>query len=350
MTKIQLNDSATERYPGTLHIAKTLPYLRQLWDESLTASVDAAAALYQSDNGDPIQNETLLNEIVLQFRRDLLTGTPRLPETEGMIYIAIVGAVWRTLRQARERLMRSPFDQENATGFRKDFSSEEMLSWWKNIETDKVTAAESLLLALRPVRRLEAGVMTAEICVILRDFHQKHALLQLKKPERYYIENALALTLAAQPPDQLYAFWKYLQSDNPQIRQSMRFGLKFFRSAHAVPHLLTTLENVQDHDIRAEIVDILEQIGEPSALPVLARLKKETALTDWPLSRHIGRAIKIIERQDKNRPYGTLLRSSEAPPAIERQLLRPARAAQLDAERDRDELLRPNANRTENEP
>ena len=97
-------------------------------------------------------------------------------------------------------------------------------------------------------------------------------------------------------------------------------------------------------------MDILEQIGEPSALPALMRLKKQTAQTDWPLSRHIGRAIKIIERHDRNLNYTNLLRSSEAPPVNPAELLRPASAAQSDAERNRSELLRPDSETPKDNP
>ena len=223
------------------------------------------------------------------------------------------------------------------------------MSHWVNLEERGIEWAEQLIVALRPVRRLKAGLITAEICAALHDFCWNSLVVKLKKPERFAIENALAVTLAALPPDELSAYWQNLQSNDARIRQSMRLGLKFFRSAHAAPHLLSTLENVPDHDIRAEIVDILEQIGEPSAIPVLMRLKKQMAQTDWPLSRHIGRAIKVIELHNRNHHFTNLLRSSDAPPISEKELLRPTTVAQFDIEIDRAELLRvPSENKTPN--
>ncbi len=314
-TEIQPNDDAAQDYPNAHSVLTTELYLPELWNASLDTSIAAALMAYRSDGDDSIQASEPLHETAMQFRRFLIADKPQMPQTAAGVYLAVLSAAWRVLRRAR-------LDRQNP-------------HW-----------IAYFLIALRPVRRFQAGVLTAEICAALHDFLWDSRVAKLNKPDRYRLEDALAMTLAALPPGELIPYWQNLTSDNPQLRQSMRYGLKFFRSAHAVPHLLTTLENVPDHDIRAQIVDILEQIGEPSAIPVLMRLKKQTALTDWPLSRHIGRAIKVIERQDKNHHYGTLLRPSEAPPAIEKELLRPAGSANLDAERDRADLLRPNGTPT----
>ena len=308
-TDIQQVSDTMADYPGAAKIVKTEWYLSYLWDDSLTISVDAALRAYRSDDGDSVRAEELVNKIALEFRRILVMDAPKMPETAAGVYIAVIRAVWQVLRQAR-------------------------------LDRDQPHSVAYFLIALRAARRFQAGILTAEICAALHDFCWNSAALKLQMPDRYRLEDALALTLAALPPDELDAYWQNLQSDNPQIRQSMRFGLKFFRSTHAVPHLLSTLENVPDHEIRAKIVDILEQIGEPSAIPVLVRLKKQMALTDWPLSRHIGRAIKVIELHNRSHHYTNLLRSSDAPPVLEQELLRPAGTAQFDAERDRAELLR----------
>ena len=305
----QSSDKIVDNFPCAASVMQTELYLPQLWDASLSASMAAALMAYRSDGGDSIRVEEPTNQTAMEFRRLLIADNPQLPETTAGIYMAVVRAAWQILRRAR-------LDRQNP-------------HW-----------IAYFLVALRPVRRFQAGILTAEICAALHDFCWNGAIVKLKKPDRYRLEDALALTLAALPAGELGLYWENLQSDNPQIRQSMRYGLKFFRSAHAAPHLLATLEKVRDHDIRAEIVDILEQIGEPSAIPVLTRLKKETAVTDWPLSRQIGRAIKVIERQDRNLHYGTLLRPSEAPPTIVKELLRPAGFTPFHAERDRAELLR----------
>lgn len=311
----QQNTEIAEDYPGAAEVVRTELYLPQLWSDSLTTSVAAALMAYRSDGGDSVRGEDLVNEIALEFRRILIMDAPKMPDTAAGVYIAVVRAIWQVTRRAR-------------------------------LNRDAPHSVAHFLIALRAVRRFQAGILTAEICAALHDFCWNSATLKLQMPNRYRLEEALAVTLAALPPNELGPYWQNLQSENPQIRQSMRMGLKFFRSTHSVPHLLSTLENVPDHDIRAEIVDILEQIGEPSALPVLMRLKKQMALTDWTLSRHIGRAIKVIELHNRGHHFTNLLRSSDAPPVNDKELLRPAGEAQFNAERDRAELLR-TENRTD---
>ena len=336
--------------------------LAPLWDSRLSVSVSVAVRLYSSDGGTPTLPKIMadgrvrriyVDAAALEFRRILLTDTPTTPETTAAQRLAVIRVVWQNLRRTRlgeERphLINDLVDK-NAV-YASGILPEAIIAELNTLKSDKSIWAARLIIAMQPVRRLRAGIMTLEICAALHDFRWNSAMLALSKPDRHAVEEALAITLAALPPDEMEAYWKNLQSDNPRIRQSMRLGLKFFRSAHAVPHLLATLEHVEEHDIRAEIVDILEQIGEPSALPALMRLKKQTAQTDWPLSRHIGRTIKIIERHDRNLNYTNLLRSSDAPPANAAELLRPASAAQFDAERDKGELLRPDLEPLEDNP
>jgi hypothetical protein len=174
------------------------------------------------------------------------------------------------------------------------------------------------------VRRLQVGLLTAEVCAALYDFDRGVWTPHLTKPQLWTIRCALAETIAALPPEEMGPFWEHLQSPDPRIRQAMRLGLTFLRSAHAVPHLIRGLESVPDHDTRAAIVDCLEEIGDPRALGALHRLRRETARTDWTLSRHIARAISVIERQNRGNQHRTLLRPTEPPDAPEAVLLRPA--------------------------
>ena len=350
---------ATEIQPNSS--SKTAFDLAQLWDVRLSVSVAMAVRLYSSDGAAAASlpkvmaikelRRIYVDAAALEFRRILLTDTPTMPKKTAEQRHAVVRAIWQNLRRTRlgeERPhLLNDLSDANAV-YASGLPVEEIPSRLDDLKSNKSIWAARLIIAMQPVRLLRTGMMTIEICAALHDFRWNSAMVALSKPDRHAVEEALAITLAALPPDEMKDYWKNLQSGNPRIRQSMRLGLKFFRSAHAVPHLLATLEHVEDHDIRAEIVDILEQIGEPSALPVLMRLKKQTAQTDWPLSRHIGRAIKIIERHDRNLNYTNLLRSSGAPPANPDELLRPASAAQFDAERDKGELLRPENKPPEN--
>ena len=79
---------------------------------------------------------------------------------------------------------------------------------------------------------------------------------------------------------------------------------------------------------------------EPSAIPSLTRLHRETATTDWTLSRQIARAIRVIEKQNAGGNHRTLLRPAITPPVQDTYLMRPVPGANsTDAD-----LLRPAPN------
>lgn len=208
-------------------------------------------------------------------------------------------------------------------------------------------AVEMLIVFLRLIRLVVDNQTPVLFTQIIMDYAAGLWLPHRTKPELFQIENALSQTLLSMSPERLRVFWSEAGGRSAHSKRMAQIALNAMRDAHAVPHLLYTLENIHNNDTKSEIVDILEQIGEPSALPVLMRLKMQKALTDWPLSRHIGRAVKVIELHNRSNHYGTLLRSSEAPPANPGQLLRPADSAQFDAERDKGELLRPDSKPTE---
>jgi hypothetical protein len=106
------------------------------------------------------------------------------------------------------------------------------------------------------------------------------------------------------------AYWERLTSEDRNMRQAMRQGLEYLRSEHALPHLLRGLEILSDHEIRSAIVDCLEQIGDARAIPLMTRLQRETAYTDWTLSRHIARVLRVIEIRNRSNPHRFLLRPS----------------------------------------
>jgi hypothetical protein len=196
-----------------------------------------------------------------------------------------------------------------------------------------------LTVGLRPVCKLRAGALTPLVCSLLYDFQRGIWVPHLTKPQRWKIQIALAQTVAALPPDQMQDFWTYLQSKDPLTRQAMLLGLEFLRSAHALPHLLNGLQISQDHAVRAAIVNCLEQIADPHALPTLAQLRRETAHSDWTLSRQIARAMRVIEHQNRGQQHRTLLRPTERPDKEENALLRPVRPSS--AEQESAWLVRP---------
>jgi hypothetical protein len=295
--------------------------LQDLWGQSLSAALEAAHIFYAPETGE-IRLPQVEEELTATFWRLLTSHCPQRPTSDAETYQAILRVVWKVLRSIRETPT-APF-------------VEDMLS-----------------VALRPVRKLQAGVLTPEVCAALYDFDRGVWTPHLTKPQMWTIQLALAETIAALPPDEMEAFWENLQSPNPGMRQAMQLGLTFLRSAHAVPHLLRGLEAITDHDTRAAIVDCLEEIADPRALEVLHRLRRETAQSDWTLSRHLARAIRVIERQNRGNQHRTLLRPTEPPANPEETLLRPAAdpldAVQRRTEEDRATLLRTTSEEGERE-
>lgn len=267
-------------------------WMQNLWGKSLSRALEAARIVYAPDAGERSLPEAE-EELSARFWRLLTSDCPQPPESDAKTRDAFVRAAGLALRHLRDTPMQ-PFIEDK------------------------------ICVALRPVRRLMAGELTPEVCALLYDLHRGVWTPHLMKPQLWTIEDSLARTLAALPPDAMDAFWEQLQSPFPAMRQAMRLGLTFLRSAHAVPHLIRGLETSSDHDIRAAIVDSLEEISDPRALSVLHQLRRETAQSDWTLSRHIARAIRVIERQNQGHHHRTLLRATEPPSHPEETLLRPA--------------------------
>lgn len=167
-----------------------------------------------------------------------------------------------------------------------------------------------ILVALRPIHRLEMSSLGPTVCRLLYALRRGHWVPYLTTPQLWIIRTALAETLPALPPESLRLFWKELESSDPMIQSAMRLGLEFLRAAHATPHLLLGLELSGEHITRSRIVDCLEQIAEPSAIPALVRLRLATAETDWTLSRQIARCIRVIEQQNSGENERLLLRPS----------------------------------------
>ena len=117
-------------------------------------------------------------------------------------------------------------------------------------------------------------------------------------------------------------FWDNLHSSNVLMRGAMCLGLEWLTSDHAVPHLLSGLDRSTDSETRFAIVDNLARIGDPRALPRLYTLRRQSALTDWPLARRVSAAIDVIERLNRGQAQRSLLRPAQAPSPDPSTLLR----------------------------
>jgi hypothetical protein len=273
-------------------------HLPLLWHEKLSTALAMARELYAPDNDAYLADPDSEEKVSLHFWRLLIKATPRLPDLPEARFRVVVQTIQRILNVVRQ----TPTDP---------------------------FAQEFLVIALRPIRRLALGGLTDEVCAALIDYHSGHWTPYLTRPQLYAIENTLAKTVAALPPNNMEPFWELLNCPDPRTRNAMLLGLRYISAAHAVSHLLHGLEHTQDHALRAAFVDHIEKIGEPSTIPTLTRLRRETAATDWPLSRQIGRAIRVIEKQNAGGNYRTLLRPATPTPTQDEGLLRPAIGAPL---------------------
>ena len=278
-----------------------------LWSERLSLALETAGALYTPDDDARLAHQETEEKVILHFWRLLIKAAPRLPELPEARYRIVVQTIQRILTIVRQ----TPTD---------------------------VAAEEFLAVALRPIRKLALGGLTDDVCAALIDYRRGHWTPYLNRPQLHVIETALARTVAALPPDDMEPFWENMHSSDPMARSAMLLGLRFISTAHAVPHLLHGLERSHDHALRAAIVDHLEEIAEPSAIPTLTRLHRETATTDWSLSRQIARAIRVIEKQNAGGNHRTLLRPAITPAMTDNLLLRPVRGANPT---DAADLLRP---------
>ncbi len=277
----------------------------ELWSGDAALVTDTALRLFAPLPGEPANPAEASRIFAQEFSTRLKQDFPHLPGDERAIRRVLIMLVGTMLK--RERTVPS--------------------SQFRHLR---------YLAILRPVRRLHAGELTEEICAGLYDYHRGVWEGRLSRYELYCVRVGLAQTLSDLPPDDLGFFWKTLREGDTMHRHAMLHGFSFLRSSHSVPHLLEGFRRSPEHTIRAAIVDCLEQIGVPEALPMLIELKRETAYTDWTLSRHIARAIRVIEMHNRNHIQQQLLRPTSPPPQDDRGLLRPA----LDNEIEQKELLR----------
>lgn len=279
--------------------------LRELWSDDSDTATSAAATLYApaAAEDEPTTRE---GDAIVWFLQQLKARSPRMPSTAEERYRAVVVAVWHLLHRVRETPAQ-PFIED------------------------------SLAVALRPVGRLQAGMLTPEVCATLYDYHRGIWAPHLTRPQRQKIQSALAAALASLPPDEMEVFWDNLHSPHALMRGAMRLGLEWLTSDHAVPHLLSGLDRSTDSETRFAIVDNLARIGDPRALPRLYTLRRLTAFTDWPLARRISAAIDVIEHLNRGQTPRSLLRPAQAPSPDSDALLRPT----TESDPAPDTLLRP---------
>lgn len=307
------------------------PTLRDLWSPSLQTALAAAEWVYGlPDASEPpradvdrivpafwrswigTMDTTVREALAQRFWRTRTIRFP-MPETAGKRYGAVVQAAGRVLEAVHRSFA----------------------------PTIAPTIDSYVVGALYPVLKLQAGELTGVLCTILYDFSRVWLPL-LEKPQQWRIQKALAGTVAGLPPGQIGAFWDNLQSPDAMMRHAMLPALEALCSEHAVPHLLRGFEQSRDHTVRAAIVDCLEQIADPQAIGPMRRYSQTAAKDDWPLSRHIARAVDVIEKQNKNRNHRTLLRPSSSVPEDPSALLRPAAdSKQKSARSEGESLLRP---------
>ncbi len=244
-------------------------------------------------------------------------------------------------RLALTNLLLSTLDAQEPTESQQNtlvLSLRDALSKVRDTPVSAFDSAE-LAVALRPIRALALGELVEDVCQTLYDFYRGRWAEKLSRPDQYTLQTALSVTLAALPPKSLVPYWDNLQFGDPMMCRSMSLGLEFFRENHAASSLLFGLTYCSDHSIQAAIVDCLEQVADPQSLPTLHRLRRETAFTDWTLSRHLSRAIGIIERQNTGQQARTLLRPTSELPEDTDSLLRPI-SEEVRREWERQTLLR----------
>jgi hypothetical protein len=187
---------------------------------------------------------------------------------------------------------------------------------------------------LRAVGRLREGAACEELCLWLLDYHRGR-FAELPLPVRNAIADGVSGALAHLPAGSLRPFWDRLSGADALARNAMLIGLDAICAAHASAHLLAGIEQCTDHRTRSLIVDCLEEVGDPEAIPGLARLHRETAQSDWTLSRKIDRAIRAIDHRNLGGDGRTLLRPTGL--LEDGDLVRPA----SDADSSDKELLHP---------
>jgi hypothetical protein len=273
--------------------------MRNLWEGEPNAALATAATLLR-----PLMGAQLLNE-------SRFTGAK---ERAAQLLVTYIGAqeVWDRTRHAscRTAILTSLSDAMSAAAAEPD-------------------GCCLIAILLRLATRLSAPEIAPALCSILMELHRG---LWSKRPawELFELRAALSRALAAIEPASLTPLWEGLLDADPVRRSAMLDGVHLLRAEHAAPHLVYLLETSHDHAIRSLVVDLLEEMADPMPLDSLRRLRQETAKDDWTLSRHIARAVRVIEGQNPGTANSVLLRPTAADNHSLLHLIRPV---------DRDDML-----------
>lgn len=190
-------------------------------------------------------------------------------------------------------------------------------------EDPPASSIEPLAVSLRPSRLSRSETLSREVCALLSDFHHGRWAALLTLPQEYLLESAIARALSSMPPVSLEELWDSLNYEPDRERGVVMRGVAHLRATHATAALLHGLRLSDNHALKMVMVEALEEISEPESLCTLRKLYRETAEYDWTLSKRIGRAIRIIERQYNLTLDSSLPRPARAPANNDLNLLRP---------------------------
>jgi len=282
------------------------PALSLLWgDEENMLTV--AKILYRSPREVPLALEGEQNWAVQTFLTFLQQEAPQKPKDNLRRWEVVTSAITRTIIQA---------------------------------ESNSSSLLLSLMVTLFPALYVADPKLAETLCQALVMLYHKEAFFLSPKPQVYWLEWTFRHALLTQHPQDLTVLWQLLDADDPIAREAARCALQWLRAVHATTHLLFGLYYVKNHALRMNVVSMLEEIAEPQVLMALARLHRETAETDWPLSRRIARAVHIIAQQNATPNPLTLLRPADPPDSFA-DLLHPAiSGTDGGKEASRTELLR----------
>jgi hypothetical protein len=264
-------------------------YLPLLWERE-EAAIAAAQSLYRGPKEMPLAVKQEQNWAVDTFLATLLRQNPKKPKYLRYQRQAVITAAIHAIHQ---------------------------------LENQPNLLLTYVMVSLFPALYVADPKLAETLCHTLVVLYHKEAFFLAPKPQVYWLEWTFRHALLTQHPQDLTVLWQQLDADDPIAREAARCALQWLRAVHATQHLLFGLHYVKDHALRMNVVGMLEEIAEPQVLMALARLHRETAETDWPLSRRIARAVHIIAQQNAAPNPLTLLRPADPPDSFA-DLLHPA--------------------------
>lgn len=253
--------------------------LHPFWGTGYQARA-AAQTLYQVLLPCPFPLDSEREWAIATFLNAIVSESPTCPKTVALQRLVLIHAMVRTLHLA---------------------------------QTERPLCPSRLTVALWPLTTLPSPESARALCDLLVFLYHRSVLFTYPKPQVYWLEQVFQKALCAQKAPHLLPFWQLINTADPLAREAFYHALNWLRAGHAVAHLLFGLQTLADHALRMTLVNLLEEIAEPQSLLPLVRLHKETAETDWPLSRRIARAVQLIAHQNASPNPTTLLRPAARP-------------------------------------